>query len=169
MINPVQLQEHIIVPTLTAMDMYSPAAVNLLMGTAMQESHCGKYLVQLGGGPALGIFQVEPATAQDIIFRYLKKRPQLCKRFDAGWSGVNKEPINWQDVELKQVCKELVGNLHFATAMARIRYWMVPEPLPAADDIAGLAAYWKTHYNTHLGRGTEAEFIDNYQTLKEKT
>ena len=53
--------------------MYSPVAENLIMGTAAQESGF-TYIKQLGGGPALGMFQVEPATAEDILFRYLKIR-----------------------------------------------------------------------------------------------
>jgi hypothetical protein len=28
---------------------------------------------------------------------------------------------------------------------------------------AGMADYWKQHYNTPLGRGTVEEFISNYQ------
>lgn len=33
--------------------------------------------------------------------------------------------------------------------------------LPASEDIAGLATYWKQYYNTPQGKGTEAEFIKN--------
>jgi hypothetical protein len=168
MINPSQLRYSIVMPTLVAMDMWSPAAENLLMGTAMQESRCGEYLVQIEG-PALGIFQVEPATADDIIFRYLQERPQLLRRFETAWRTLDSRPINWSGVKLGQVCDEIASNLRFATAVARIRYWMVPKPLPAAGDIAGLAAYWKAHYNTPLGRGTEAEFIKNYHKMKEIT
>ena len=39
----------------------------------------------------------------------------------------------------------------YATAVARLIYWRVPRPLPAASDLDGLAAYWKTHYNTAAG------------------
>jgi hypothetical protein len=166
MIDPAQLRHLVVVPTLHAMGMLSPAAENLVMGTAMQESRCGQYLAQLGG-PALGIYQVEPATADDIIFRYLRKHPDLLRQFEAGFRIVDKRPINWPGVTLDQVCQELITNLSFSTAVARIRYWMVPDPLPEPEDIAGLAAYWKAHYNTPLGRGTEAEFIKNYNTMKE--
>ena len=43
-----------------AIDLYSPEVVELLMGTCAQESTMGKYRKQLGNGPALGIFQMEP-------------------------------------------------------------------------------------------------------------
>ena len=37
-------------------------------------------------------------------------------------------------------------------------------PLPTdPNDIPALAALWKRVYNTPLGAGTEAEFIDDYQ------
>lgn len=44
----------------------SSSAVNLLLGTAAQESAFGTYLRQIGGGPARGVFQMAPATAKDI-------------------------------------------------------------------------------------------------------
>ena len=56
---------------------------------------------------------------------------------------------------------QLVWNLGYATAMARLVYRRRPEPLPAAEDIPGLAAYWKAHFNTAAGRGTAAKFIDS--------
>jgi hypothetical protein len=34
-----------------------------------------------------------------------------------------------------------------------------------ANDIAGMARYWKRYYNTVHGKGTEAEFIKNYEEL----
>ena len=49
--------------------------------------------------------------------------------------------------------------------MARAHYLRVPEPLPDAGDVEALAAYWKQHYNTPAGAGSEAEFIDNYQRV----
>lgn len=148
------------------MKMWSQAAENLLMGTAMQESRCGTYLVQIGG-PALGIFQVEPATADDIIFRYLERRPALRRQFEAGFRLLDGRPVNWPGLDRDLVCAALASNLRFSTAVARLRYWMVPQPLPAAGDIDGLAAYWKQHYNTPLGRGTEEEWANNYRQIQE--
>ena len=45
--------------------LYSPAAVNLLLGTAAQESGFGTYLRQVKG-PALSVFQIEEATFLDL-------------------------------------------------------------------------------------------------------
>ena len=57
----------------------------------------------------------------------------------------------------------LTNDLSYSVAMARLKYWRDPEPLPQAGDIEGLAHYWKDHYNSHLGKGTVEEFIENYQ------
>ena len=60
--DPKQLKE-LIERVLRKVNLYSDAAVDLLMLTAAQESACGKYIRQLGNGPALGIFQMEPACS----------------------------------------------------------------------------------------------------------
>jgi hypothetical protein len=39
----------------------------LLYRTAMHESSGGKYVEQMGGGPARGWYQVEPSTAMDLL------------------------------------------------------------------------------------------------------
>lgn len=166
MINPAHLRSHVITPVLQAMDMWSPAAENLLLGTAMQESRCGEHLVQLGG-PALGIFQIEPATAHDLIFRYLDRRPDLRRRFERSFRLLDSRPVNWTSASPRDIADELITDLRFSTAVARLRYWIVPEALPAADDVGGLARYWKQYYNTHLGRGTEEEWMTNYNKLME--
>jgi len=57
----------------------------------------------------------------------------------------------------------LSTDLAYACAMARIHYLRVPERLPSAMDVDGLARYWKAHYNTHLGAGKPHEAVENYQ------
>jgi hypothetical protein len=128
----------------------SPGAVNLLLGTAAQESGFGTYLAQIRG-PALGVFQMEPATETDIWSNWLAYRSHIKNRLKAV-TGV-KCPSR----------AHLHGNLLYQIVMARLHYLRCPAPLPAADDIAGMADYWKQHYNTPLGRGTVEEFISNYQ------
>lgn len=145
-IHPGQLREHVIRPTLKSMGLYSHAAEELLMLTAATESLGGRYLHQVGG-PALGIYQMEPATCHDIYDNYLKYRPELAKKVALFGDGY----------------RELPGNLYYATAMARIHYLRRSEPLPPASDVRGLANYWKQYYNTHLGAGTVKQAIGNYK------
>lgn len=153
--NAQQLRTLVVRPTLTHMGMHSLEAENLLLGTAAQESRLGHYLHQVGGGPALGIYQMEPETHWDIWRNFLSWRPQISAKVRslAGHRWVGEFVGD----------AELVGNLFYATALARIHYWRRPEPLPRAGDLAGLAHYWKAFYNTAAGRGTEAEFVENYR------
>jgi len=138
-------------PTLKAVDLYSESAVNLLLGTAIQESRL-TYLKQKGGGPALGLFQIEPATLDDIYFRYLRRedKKELYEKIV-------------QFTTRQGIQRQVIGNMSFAVIMARVRYLMVPEALPAHDDVGALAEYWKAHYNTSRGAGTVQGFIENYK------
>jgi len=146
--NKEQLRE-LIDETLKEIGLHSKDAVNLLMGTCAQESHLGEYIKQIKG-PALGIFQMEPATFVDIIDNYLYYHPvkrmakiiAVCKA-----SHISPEDLRW--------------NLKLSICFARIHYLRVPEKLP--NSIEGYAAYWKKYYNTYLGAGTEEEFIHNYK------
>lgn len=126
--------------TLQERNLYSESAVNLLLGTMAQESCFGSYLKQLGNGPALSIFQMEELTFDDLQNRFGKKFPWMKE-----WKF---EEIEW---DLKK-----------AILMCRIKYYSIPGPLPPADNLRSLAAYWKKWYNTPLGAGTVQEFIDNY-------
>ena len=158
-INHEQLRSQIIRPVLVGIGMWSAAAENLVLGTAIQESDGGEYLVQIGGGPAAGIYQMEPATAYDVLIRYLNgSRPDLHKKID---KIVN---LNMPDGHSDEAFrKRLIRDLGFATALCRVKYWMSPSPLPHEDDVEGLAKIWKSVYNTELGAGTVPQFIFNYK------
>ena len=118
----------------------SPAAVNLLLGTAAQESAFGTYLWQRGG-LALGVFQMEPETFNWLQTKYGRKYPYLA---------IHK-------------AEDLPFDLRLAVLSARLRYRPVREPLPPAGDILALARYWKQNYNTALGAGTIEQFQANYK------
>ena len=139
----------LIASVLKELNLHSDNAVNLLIGTAAQESHLGRYRKQLGGGPALGIFQMEPATFDDIVKNYLRYKPELAARIErvARISRFKAEDLENNDL--------------LATCMARVHYLRVREAIPS--DLEGWARYWKRYYNTPLGKGTEEEFIANYK------
>lgn len=156
MINPKHLQELVIRPVLHRLGMWSHEAEVLLLGTAAQESGLGKWLKQIGSGPALGIYQMEPATYLDIHQNYLAYRKEL-----AGLVASLEIPGLYKDDN----AQEMAGNLYYATAMARVHYYRVPRALPPADDLHGMAEFWKQYYNTEKGHGTVAQFITNYRRL----
>ena len=165
-INTDHLRLHIVRPTLEYLNLWSQSAEDLLLGTAAQESAMGTFLVQLNG-PALGIYQMEPKTWKDIYENYLNYREPFREKVDTLRLQFWTDPLN------KDGLHQILGNLYYATALARVHYLRVPEALPIkgenlegeahADYILSLARYWKRYYNTPLGRGTEEEFIDNYK------
>jgi hypothetical protein len=121
-------------------ELYSEAAVNLLLGTAAQETGFGTYLRQ-SNGPALGVFQMEPQTFDWLQGKYGDYYPKITQ--------ASFEQLEW--------------DLWLAIIMARLRYRVVRAPLPEADDLEGMAAYWKQWYNTPAGRGTEKQFITSWK------
>lgn len=150
-IDPTQLRLLVVRPALVAIGLWSRAAENLVMGTAAQESGL-RYLHQTGKGPAVGLFQVEPATYADLWKTVIQAKPKLAEKLRK-LAGVS-EGI--PDVNL------MAGNLYFAAAMCRVFYLRVKAPLPDDGDVAGLAAYWKRYYNTEAGAGTVAQFTHNF-------
>ncbi|POC58483.1 hypothetical protein CRN37_09460 [Vibrio vulnificus] len=150
-----QLTTLVVRPTLKQLGLYSRAAEQLIVGTIYQESRA-KYLKQLGNGPALGVIQMEPATYQDIWNNYLAYKRNLANQITELASMAS------LDEDMRPDVNQLVTNLSFAVAMCRAHYLRQKPALPAADDIDGLAQYWKDNYNTHLGAGTVDEFKENF-------
>lgn len=163
MLNPKQFVEDVIRPTLIILEgrdtssvkWGGQAAEELMLGTALVESDLS-YLRQLGG-PALGIYQMEPRTAKDILRNYVGYRGFLSEAIDiiaAVW------PIKSAQIQ---------GNLFLATALTRIHYRRVPEPLPAQGDTAGQARYWKDYYNTEAGKGTPEKYLAKWKHARAET
>ena len=144
--NPQQLHDYIIKPTLKYMggNYYSKESAFLLLCTAAIESNCGEYIKQING-PALGIWQMEPATHDDIwqncdalIGKFEQKVYDICGR-----------------------CTDtaLINTPMYACAMARLKYSMDPNPLPkltgvTSADLKSFYNYYKRVYNTELGAST---------------
>lgn len=141
-----QLRDYVVVPALGRINAYSRAAEQLVIGTALTESSL-MFLQQIGRGPARGLFQMEPATHDDIWQRYLSKKLDLLNDLKS---------LLIRDMDLHD---QLRGNLFYAAAMCRIHYMRFKEPLPQANDWAGMAAYWKKYYNTPAGAGTVEGFL----------
>lgn len=143
------VRDLVIRPALETLRLWTPAADQLLLGTALKESDGFRKLRQYGGGPAVGLWQMERATFDDLEGRYLLRRPELAERVRMLSHLALFEALAW--------------NLAYACGLARVRYFMVPAPLPALDDIEAQARYWKQHYNTPGGRGTVAEYVETWQ------
>lgn len=164
MIDPEQLREYIIRPVLKAMGKYSRNAEELLLLTAAQESALGEYIHQLGG-PAKGIYQMEPFTHDDIWDNYLAYRNDFAFQVQ-NWAVPSNHFEN--NEETYPETQQLIGNLYYSTAMARCHYLRVSESLPEYSDVEGMARYYKKHYNTHKGKATVEETIRNYNKYVNK-
>lgn len=159
MIDKEQFKSEIITPVLQRLHLPSrDVAGDLLVGIACVESGLGTYLRQMGGGPALGIYQMEPDTLRDLYRNFLQYKPEIREKLDF---FVSKFMTPEQD---------LVGNLFYATAAARVQLYRFKEPLPKPFEeqprydayVEALARYWKKYWNTHKGAGTQQDFIRKY-------
>lgn len=127
------------------------AAEQLVLGTAIQESLL-TFRRQLGNGPAVGLFQMEPATHDDCWTNYLGFRGDLARRVRS-----------MLEPHQGAIASTMIRNDRYAAAMCRVRYLRAPGALPVADDISAIADYWKQHYNTPLGAGTPSEFMARWE------
>jgi hypothetical protein len=155
-----QLRVEIVRPALHAIGLHSVAAEDLVMGTAAQESRL-KYVKQLGKGPALSIYQIEPATYNDYWDNFLEHRPKLAQKI-IDYCGISEHSFT---ADHRPDVERLVYDLRYATIMCRIHYRRIRAPLPKSGDILGYANYWKKYYNTYLGHGSVEQFINSYQLV----
>ena len=145
----------LIAPTLEKIGLYSDTALNLVTGTGLVESGY-RATNQVGGGPALGWFQMEPVTHDDIWRNYLAYRPELGKRLRS-IPGVSQNTGSWPSVHILQY------NPAYAVAMCRVKYLRSPSPLPPNNAVA-LSLYHKKYYNTILGKANATKNIPLFQT-----
>lgn len=148
MIYHEDLRQYVIEPTLLCMTQYnrridSESAQNLMLWIAIAESvfRGDMRLQQLNDGPAMGIWQMEPTTHDDIWATFIYGRFKLA--------GVMRELAIHKYTTMVIPANEVRYNLMYACAMARLKLWRVPEPLPDAWDIPEMARYWKEHYNAN--------------------
>lgn len=135
------IRTEVIRPTLEYLGMWSNAAESLVLGTGIYESNFS-YLKQVGGGPALGYYQIEPATHADLYENFLAYHTEIKTKL-VRLLGMTPTPT-----------EQLVSNLRYTTAVCRLIYYRHPEPLP--EDIGGMAMLYKKWYNTPGGKGTAA-------------
>lgn len=152
--KPTHLRDHVIRPALHLLASYNPmmntpASINLLIGIALAESNCGEYVYQVGG-PAIGPYQMQPKTHDDIYQNYLNHKLALKSFVLTSVTGYG----------LTDRHSEMAYNWLYATVMARVHLWRVREPLPDHNDLWALGAYWKIHWNTDSGRGDVEDFVE---------
>ncbi len=125
--------------------MPSEDAASMIFATGMAET--GYRVLKQIKGPALGFFQMEPATCKDMWKNYIAYRPHYKSKLLA--LGFDENDMDF--------C--ITSNIALQIAFCRLHYRRVPSALPKAGDIEGQAKYWKNHYNSALGKGTHEHFI----------
>lgn len=155
-LDPGWWRRQVVRPALERVGLWSESAEVLLVGTALAESRLS-WLRQLGGGPALGPYQVEPATHRSLWADLLRYRLQLAVDVLelAGGTASDLPTYRWTALA-DRLQHHLVASTHttsipqmwwYATAVARCRYLWDRNPLPPADDPEALAAYYVRVYN----------------------
>ena len=139
-----EIAEH----ALYRLDSYSDDALALVVRTGMAESDYRALKGYGEGNPAIGFWQVEPATLNDMVTNYIKYRPHYEKNLISLGMNFNKDMI-----------MSVMSNMAVQAGLCRLHYRRDKDPLPSWDDIEGQAKYWKRVYNTVEGRGTVEHFI----------
>lgn len=147
-VSPNDFQSKVLNPDLMKLNIYSPAASNLLLGTAIQESLLGKL--------SKNVFQITLSTAEDINSTYLVKHPDLRNAVNYFYDP--QRPLSWN----------LSNNVNYEVAIASIVYLRANRPLPNATDPEALGLFWKKNYNTYFGKGTAREYALNLETYLSK-
>lgn len=155
---PADLLSRVILPALAALAVDPPENIGkvstLLLRTCKQESNLGEFRKQMDGGPALGIWQMEPATATDIWTSYLYFRLTIQARIVLALANGDR-------------IKDLAFNDRYACMMARLQYLRSPLEIPDASDVEGQAALYLRVYNAG-GKATVAEFCANAQAVADQ-
>ncbi len=148
MFDAKQFREKIIRHVLHGIGMWDENAEELMMGTVAAESLGGTYLTQVIG-PALGVFQMEPKTHDDIWQKWLPNHPAITANL-----------MSTCMISMKPAASMMVSNLFYATAMARILYFRnCAHKVPAG--LEKQAEYYLDYYNCG-GAGSVDKYINSY-------
>ena len=131
------------------LDCYSDDALALIVRTGMAESG---YRALRGYGesnPAIGFWQIEPATLFDMMRNYILYRPQYRKVLEE--LGME---FKGDDIEMS-----VMSNMAVQSGLCRLHYRRDKDPIPSWDDVESQGKYWKRVYNTYKGRGTVKHFV----------
>ena len=149
------VRELIVKPACYRIDMYSASAEHIVLGTGLTESKLSA-LRQYGDGPALGLFQMEPATHLSLWVHSIPGVTGLAQKLKALLAPVDHEGLPHPNP------LAITHNLLYAAAMCRVRYYIVPKRLPLQNDPMGMAVYWLRYYNAG-GKGTIAAALPHFQ------
>lgn len=129
---------------------YSDDALALVVRTGMAESGYRALKGYGEGNPAIGFWQIEPATLFDMMKNYIHYRPHYRKALEE--MGMSFEGDN---IEIS-----VMSNMAVQSALCRLHYRRDKHSIPSWDDLEAQGKYWKRVYNTEEGRGTVGHFME---------
>ena len=140
-----EIAEH----ALYRLDCYSDDGLALVVRTGMAESGYRALRGYGEGNPAIGFWQIEPATMYDMMRNYLSYRPKYKEVLE----GMGME-FKGDDIEIS-----VMANMGVQAGLCRLHYRRDSKPIPSWDDLEAQGQYWKRVYNTVKGRGTVKHFM----------
>ncbi|MGH8433674.1 MAG: hypothetical protein ACRERX_04155 [Pseudomonas sp.] len=143
-----ELRQHVIRPTLLYLGRHSASAEALLLGAAASQSALGSALDDRHGH---GLYRIADRRHQLLWDRHLALDPELASQVRG---------LASQHAFLAAPHLELTVNLRYATAIAWLLVEAEKTPLPAADDLLGLAHVWRQVFHPH---GRLRDFIEAWQ------
>ena len=156
-----EVLELIIKPTLILFErngfseLNTPEAADLIYGTALAETGL-REIEQEGGGPALGYWQMEPTTHDDIWENYLKYHLPLRKAV-IDITGITPASISADREKVSGPgYHPLIYNQRYACLITRIHYLRYVTEIP--DTPKGQAGCWLKNYNKG-GKGSVGHYL----------
>ena len=147
------VRDFIIAPALNSTGLGSADAIALMTCTGYQETRYNA--VRQHPGPALGLWQIEPVTHQDIK-RELKRADHrmLCERIISA-CYMTCFPLD-DDI--------LIWNLRYSVLIARMVYYRHGEKLPSQNDPVAMATYYCKYYNVR-GKAKLTDVINLFTSV----
>lgn len=153
MLDSGQLSNLIIKPALQDLNLFSEEMTQLLLFTCATESNGGTYIHQING-PALGIYQMEPKTYNDIWANFIKFKQCYTLSFIHNFNA----PVMPDEYRL-------VYDIRFATAMAAIHYSRVHDTIPSSN-FEAMWDFYKRYYNTAKGKADHEHAVNSWLRFK---
>jgi len=125
--------------------LHSDAAVELLLMICAHESLGGKHRRQFGGGPALGIFQIEPPT-HNSIWDHSDSIRARAKRYD-----------------ITEDVRKLEFDDKYSVWVVRHYLLMDKNPIPKTPE--QMAQYCKSYWN-RTGKATPEKYLADWEAWK---
>lgn len=146
-LSPQSFLDTAVIPAAKALGVYTLPHLQIGFDTTGHESGF-RAIRQIGGGPALGPCQMEPATHDSLWANFIKYREPVSDAFQRLLGGVPPSP----DL--------MMTNMTYAAMMMLTKYLDSPGEIPA--DLQGQAGYYVRWYNGG-GKATAAEYIADHK------